>query len=88
MADLKYRDRVKIEKLLEMGNGYVLDFSNKTFREFIQNTVGCTKHCRFFFLCSLSNKLVYLLPLSTKIFSSQIYYLLCAFYCPPLSRTL
>ncbi len=39
MADLSSIERVKIEKLFEMGNGYVLDFSNRTFQEFIiENT--------------------------------------------------
>lgn len=40
MADLKYRDRLYLEKMFEMGDGYVLDFSNNTFRKFIQDSIG------------------------------------------------
>ena len=39
MSDLTTFEKLKIEKLLDMGGGYVLDFSNRTFREFIlENT--------------------------------------------------
>jgi hypothetical protein len=35
MSDLSSIDKVKLEKMFEMEGGYVLDFSNITFREFI-----------------------------------------------------
>lgn len=35
MSTLKFFDKQKLEKILEMSGGYVLDFSNRTFREFI-----------------------------------------------------
>ena len=35
MSDLTSIEKLKLEKLLEMGSGYVVDFSNKTFQEFI-----------------------------------------------------
>lgn len=39
MSDLSSTDKVKLEKMFEMEGGYVLDFSNITFREFIiENT--------------------------------------------------
>lgn len=39
MSDLTYVEKLKLEKLLEMDGGYVLDFSNRTFHEFIlENT--------------------------------------------------
>ncbi len=39
MSDLSSIEKVKIEKLFEMESGYVLDFSNRTFQEFIiENT--------------------------------------------------
>lgn len=39
MSDLTTIEKLKIEKLLDMGGGYVLDFSNRTFQEFIlENT--------------------------------------------------
>lgn len=39
MSDLSSIEKLKLEKLFEMGSGYVLDFSNRTFYEFIiENT--------------------------------------------------
>ena len=35
MSDLTSIEKLKLEKLLEMGGGYVLDFSNATFQEFV-----------------------------------------------------
>lgn len=35
MSDLTSVEKLKLEKLFEMGSGYVLDFSNKTLQEFI-----------------------------------------------------
>jgi len=35
MANLKSIEKLKLEKFLEMGGGYVLDFSNRTFQEFV-----------------------------------------------------
>ncbi|MGB3493690.1 MAG: restriction endonuclease [Elainellaceae cyanobacterium] len=35
MSDLTSIEKIKLEKLLEMGGGYVLDFSNRKFQEFI-----------------------------------------------------
>lgn len=40
MAELSKLDKLKLEKLLEMGGGYVLNFSNRTFEEFILDSVG------------------------------------------------
>lgn len=40
MATLNYTERRKLEEFLGMGSGYVLDFSNRTFREFIHDSVG------------------------------------------------
>ena len=37
MANLKQTDLLILEKLFEMGGGYVLDFSNSSFRQFIFN---------------------------------------------------
>ncbi len=39
MSDLTSLERLKLEKLFEMGSGYVLDFSNRTFQEFILETI-------------------------------------------------
>ena len=38
MAELKFQERQYLEKLMGMGSGYVLDFSNRTFREFVHDT--------------------------------------------------
>lgn len=35
MSDLTSIEKIKLEKLFEMASGYVLDFSNKTFQEFM-----------------------------------------------------
>jgi hypothetical protein len=35
MADLNYLEKQKFERLLEMGGGYVLDFTNRSFEEFV-----------------------------------------------------
>ena len=40
MADLTYIEKRKLEALLEMGSGYVLNFSNRTFEEFVLDTTG------------------------------------------------
>ena len=39
MSNLSNIDKLKIEKLLGMGSGYVLDFSNRTFSEFLFDSV-------------------------------------------------
>jgi len=40
MADLTNIEKLKLERLLEMASGYVLDFSNRTFQEFVLGSVG------------------------------------------------
>lgn len=40
MADLNFKEKRLLEKLFEMGGGYVLDFSDRTFQEFIIDTIG------------------------------------------------
>lgn len=40
MSDLTSIEKLKFEKLFGMGSGYVLDFSNRTFREFILENAG------------------------------------------------
>lgn len=39
MAKLKLQENTKIEKFLGMGSGYVSNFSDRTFREFVSETV-------------------------------------------------
>jgi hypothetical protein len=39
MARLNYGEKRDLEEFLRMGDGYVLDFSNRTFREFIFDSV-------------------------------------------------
>lgn len=39
MADLTSSDKRKLERLFGMGSGYVLDFSNRTFSEFVEESV-------------------------------------------------
>ncbi|MBE9102180.1 restriction endonuclease [Vacuolonema iberomarrocanum] len=40
MSDLSSIEKLKLEKILGMGSGYVLDFSNRTFQEFITESVN------------------------------------------------
>jgi len=40
MANLTYSERQQLEQCFGMRSGYVLDFSNRTFEEFIQETVA------------------------------------------------
>lgn len=40
MSDLSLIEKRKLEKLLEMGGGYVLDFSNNTLAEFVLESSG------------------------------------------------
>lgn len=40
MADLSSIEKLKLEKLFDMGSGYVLDFSNRTFFEFMLENTG------------------------------------------------
>ena len=40
MSDLSSSEKMKLEKLFGMDSGYVLDFSNRTFGEFILENVG------------------------------------------------
>lgn len=40
MADLTYIERANIEKFLGMKSGYVMDFSDRTFQEFVGEVVG------------------------------------------------
>lgn len=40
MANLGGMDRLKLERLLGMGGGYVLDFSNRDFGEFVSGSTG------------------------------------------------
>lgn len=40
MADLTPLEKRSLEQLLGMGGGYVLNFSNRTFQEFVLDTVG------------------------------------------------
>lgn len=40
MADLSFDDKRKLERILDMGGGYVLDFSNRTLTEFVFDHTG------------------------------------------------
>ncbi len=39
MSDLTYLERKDLEKLFKMGGGYVLDFTDRTFKEFVADAV-------------------------------------------------
>jgi hypothetical protein len=40
MASFSYMDKRNLEQFLQMESGYVLDFSNRTFREFVLDSTG------------------------------------------------
>lgn len=40
MSDLGFMEKTKLEKLFQMGGGYVLDFSNRTLTEFVAESTG------------------------------------------------
>ncbi len=40
MANLTYVEKLRLEKLLDMGGGYVLNFSDKTFQRFVFESIG------------------------------------------------
>ena len=40
MSNLSFTEKHKLEKVLQMGSGYVLDFSNRTFQEFVFDSTG------------------------------------------------
>ncbi len=40
MSDLSITEKMKLEKLFGMESGYVLDFSNRTFGEFLSENAG------------------------------------------------
>jgi hypothetical protein len=40
MSDLTSTERRKLEQLLGMGSGYVLNFSNRTFDDFFFESIG------------------------------------------------
>jgi hypothetical protein len=40
MANLKFSEKKALEKLFQMSSGYVLDFSNRTFAEFVLESTG------------------------------------------------
>jgi len=45
MARLNFHEKASLERVLGMGSGYVLDFSNNTFAEFVQDAVGLNPYC-------------------------------------------
>ena len=40
MSDLSFIETKQLEKLFQMGHGYVLDFSNRTFADFVAESTG------------------------------------------------
>src|SRR6266511_1805143 len=40
MSNLSNLEKRSLEKLFDMGSGYVLDFSNRTFEEFVFDSTG------------------------------------------------
>ena len=47
MADLDNATKFKLESILEMSGGYVLDFSNATFADFVRTSVGLNPYEKY-----------------------------------------
>lgn len=47
MANLSFIDKQLIEDVLQMGGGYVLDFSNRTFDEFMTEVIGESIYAKY-----------------------------------------
>ena len=45
MSDLNFMEKSRLEKLLGMGSGYVLNFSNRTFQDFVADSVRLDIYC-------------------------------------------
>ena len=45
MSDLSFIEKSRLEKLFGMASGYVLNFSNRTFREFVADSVRRDIYC-------------------------------------------
>lgn len=54
MADLTYIERASIESFLGMKNGYVMDFTDRTFQEFVVEATGLDINCEKYFYSSNS----------------------------------
>jgi len=52
MSDLTSIEKLKLEKVLEMEGGYVLDFSNRTFKEFILENTNIDIYDQKYSYCS------------------------------------
>ena len=57
MADLKHKDRVLLEKALVMESGWVLDFSDRTFGNFIAEVLNFDVHEKYRNCGSKANKM-------------------------------
>ena len=44
---LNFTERNQLERLYGVGGGIVLDFTNRTFQEFVFDCSGVASHCRF-----------------------------------------
>lgn len=47
MADLDPTTRLKLESILDMSGGYVLDFSNDTFADFVRSSLGFDPYTKY-----------------------------------------
>ena len=48
MSNLTFEEKSKFEQLLGMNTGYVLDFTNRSFAEFVRGSTGCNIHDSFY----------------------------------------
>jgi hypothetical protein len=82
MANLTYVEKLQIEKLLGMGSGYVLNFSDRTFQEFIFDSVGIDIYAPGMDAggTSKAKRLRHLLKMQPNLVASRLLLALCDYY--------
>jgi len=82
MANLTYVDKLQLEKLFGMGGGYVLNFSDRTFQEFIFDSVGIDLYAAGMDAggASKAKRLRYFWKVQSNHIVSRLLFALCDYY--------
>lgn len=88
MVELTYQEKRNIEILFEMKDGFVLDFSNRSFREFIFDTVKIDINDRKFLANgeSKANRLRTFLKIESDYIRGQLVESLCEYWLAQIHR--
>lgn len=81
MKNLSYKNKVVLERFLEMGSGYVLDFSDRTIALFVGDSVGIDIHDEKYRVngTSKANKLRTFLQLESESVCKKLLLDLCEY---------